>query len=76
MAEGIFLLIVVGICLFLATSYIGHLFKFYALRLAARAFQMEKANRNMSAEETKVAHYALEFINKPKEKKVWTSSER
>lgn len=76
MAETIFLLVVVGISLLLATSWMVHVLKFYALRALLTFFRFEKSTRNFTAKETWAAHKAFEIINQPKTKKgtkEWTS---
>lgn len=79
MAEAVFLIIVVGFILVLSTSYLVHLFKFYALRSLLVLFRLEKEYRNVSPKYTKASHMALDIMNKPKtfkEAEKWISSEK
>ena len=68
MAEGILLIIVAGIGLLSATTWLLHVLRFYAYRAILSFFRLEKATRSLTPEQTKAAHVALHYIEQTREK--------
>ena len=78
MAEAVILVVIASLVLVLSTSYLMHIFKFYALRALFTLFRLEKGYRNMTPSQTKASHMTLDIMHKPKvrRERQWISSER